>query len=266
MARKKKHEEHVNHERWLVSYADFITLLFAFFVTLYAISQVDAQKLGKLVQSMQSAFDSRVFEAGSPRLPLSDGGPKGVAQQLLIEPISPPVSSPPSLLALQADIQAKLERAHFVDRVRMVQERRGLVVSLTEAGFFDSGQADLKASGQEALRVIAQTLQDVPYNLRIEGHTDNTPIHTARFPSNWELSTARATFILSYLTTQFGFRSSRLSVAGYGEHRPIGPNNTDVGRAMNRRVDIVILSESEQLKEPETPEPRSPGNSGPDLN
>jgi chemotaxis protein MotB len=250
MARKKKHEEHVNHERWLVSYADFITLLFAFFVTLYAISQVDAKKLGKLVESMQSAFDTRVFDSGSPKLSLSDGTAKGVEQQKLVEPISPPVSVSPSLQSLQTSIQAKLVRAQFVDRVRMVQEKRGLIISLTEAGFFDPGQATLKESGQKVVDMIAETLMQNSYHFRIEGHTDAVPIHTAQFPSNWELSTARATFILSYLTTHFAFEPTRLSVAGYGEYRPIAPNNTAEGRSINRRVDIVILSESERLQEP----------------
>jgi chemotaxis protein MotB len=251
MARKKKHEEHVNHERWLVSYADFITLLFAFFVTLYAISQVDAKKLGKLVESMQSAFDTRVFDSGSPKLALSEGVTKGVEQQKLVEPISPPVSVAPTLEALQTNIQAKLVRAKFVDRVRMVQEKRGLIISLTEAGFFDPGESTLKKSGEQVVDMIAETLMTNPYHFRIEGHTDALPIHTDRFPSNWELSTARATFILSYLTTRFAFEPTRLSVAGYGEYRPIAPNNTVEGRSMNRRVDIVILSESEKQHEPQ---------------
>ena len=250
MARKKKHEEHVNHERWLVSYADFITLLFAFFVTLYAISQVDAKKLGKLVESMQSAFDTRVFESGSPKLALSDGTSKGVEQQKLVEPISPAVASLPSLQSVQATIQTKLVRAKFVDRVRFVQERRGLVISLTEAGFFDPGQAELKESSQAALGAIAETLLETHTHLRIEGHTDPTPIHTAQFPSNWELSTARAMFILKYLTTHFPFDPEMLSVAGYAEHRPIASNATAEGRLVNRRVDIVIMSESERQQEP----------------
>jgi chemotaxis protein MotB len=251
MARKKKHEEHVNHERWLVSYADFITLLFAFFVTLYAISQVDAKKLGKLVESMQSAFDTRVFEPGSPKLSLSDGINKGAEQQKLVEPITPAVAFPPSLQSVQDTIQTKLVRAKFVDRVRFVQERRGLIISLTEAGFFEPGKAELKESSQEALGAIAETLLSVHAHLRIEGHTDPTPIHTAQFPSNWELSTARAMFILKYLTSHFPFDPEMLSVAGYAEHRPIASNATAEGRLVNRRVDIVIMSESERQQEPE---------------
>jgi chemotaxis protein MotB len=250
MARKKKHEEHVNHERWLVSYADFITLLFAFFVTLYAISQVDAKKLGKLVESMQSAFDTRVFDSGSSKLALSDGAIRGIDQQKLVEPISPAVASPQNLQALQTTLQAKFVRAKFGDRVRMSQEKRGLIISLTEAGFFDPGESVLKKSGEPVVDMIAETLLANPYHFRIEGHTDSIPIHTVRFPSNWELSTARATFILSYFNTHFSFDPKRLSVAGYGEYRPIATNSTAEGRSANRRVDIVILSESEKQQEP----------------
>ena len=132
MARKKKHEEHVNHERWLVSYADFITLLFAFFVTLYAISQVDAKKLGKLMQSMQAAFESRVFEPGSPKLSLSDGRQKGLEQQTLVEPISPLVNPSPSMQAIEAAIRSKLIRQRVSELVRLRQEKRGLVVVLDD--------------------------------------------------------------------------------------------------------------------------------------
>jgi chemotaxis protein MotB len=251
MARKKKHEEHVNHERWLVSYADFITLLFAFFVTLYAISQVDAKKLGKLVDSMQSAFKTQVFEAGSQKLSLSEGTAKGVEQQKLVEPISPLVASAdPSFRKIQAAVRERLVKENFVDKVRFIQEKRGLVISLTEAGFFDSGQAELKDSSLVVLDAIADSVLQLPNQIRIEGHTDTTPIHTARFPSNWELSTARATYVLSYLTNQFTFEPSRLSVAGYGEYRPVASNATAESRALNRRVDLVILSEAAEKQEP----------------
>jgi chemotaxis protein MotB len=148
-------------------------------------------------------------------------------------------------------LEAKLIRANFTDRVRLVEERRGLVVSLTEAGFFDPGSARLKESSETVLRAIAETLLEVHFALRIEGHTDNVPIHNAQFPSNWELSTARATHILSYLVANFSFKPEQLSVAGYGQYRPIATNTTAEGRAMNRRVDVVILSESEQQLEPQ---------------
>jgi chemotaxis protein MotB len=252
MARKKRHEEHVNHERWLVSYADFITLLFAFFVTLYAISQVDAKKLGSLVKSMQSAFETRVFDAGSQKLNLTDNGATGVEQQKLVEPISPlVVHADPSFRKIQATIRERLVKERFVDKVRFIHDKRGLVISLTEAGFFDSGEAELKGSSLVVLDAIADSVLTLPNQIRIEGHTDTTPIHTSRFPSNWELSTARATYVLSYLTNRFPFKPSRLSVAGYGEYRPVASNATPESRALNRRVDLVILSEAAERQEPD---------------
>jgi chemotaxis protein MotB len=258
MARKKKHEEHVNHERWLVSYADFITLLFAFFVTLYAISQVDAKKLGKLMESMQAAFDTRVFEPGSPKLSLSEGRSKGVQQQTLVEPISPVATASPAMQAIEARIRAKLPRQTAGGIVRFRQEKRGLVVSLTEAGFFDPGQAELHDATNTVLDAVAEALQTVPFEMRIEGHTDNVPIKTSRFPSNWELSTARATYVLSYIVSKYDFAASRLSLAGYGEYHPVASNDTPEGRAANRRVDLVILSEEAAKKEPPSAAAQAP--------
>ena len=250
MARKKKPEEHANHERWLVSYADFITLLFAFFVTMYAISQVDAKKLGRLVTSMRTAFDTQLFDAGSSRLSLSDGAMGGIDQQKLVESIQPLVATGDTLKRVRDAISAKLIKERFVDKVRFVQDHRGLVISLTEAGFFDSGEAELKGSSLIVLDAIAEAALALPNQIRIEGHTDNTPIHTARFPSNWELSTARATYIISYLLSKYPFPPQRLSAAGYGEHRPVAPSTTIEGRAMNRRVDLVILNEAAEEQEP----------------
>jgi chemotaxis protein MotB len=249
--RKEKRAEHSNHERWLVSYADFITLLFALFVTLYAISQVDAKKLAKLTQSMQSAFDTRAFDVGSRKLSLSEGVTPGIDQQKLIE-TEEPVSSErdPFLKDLNQSIQGRFISENSADKVRINQTRRGLVISLTEAGFFDSGAATMKGSARRVLDAIAESVLQIPNQIRIEGHTDTTPIHMTLFPSNWELSTARATYIIAYLTSHFPFPPSRLSVAGYGEFRPVTSNASAEGRAMNRRVDLVVLSETASKQEP----------------
>ncbi|MEW5976537.1 MAG: flagellar motor protein MotB [Acidobacteriota bacterium] len=247
--RRRRREEHANHERWLVSYADFITLLFAFFVTMYAISQVDAKKLGQLVDSMHSAFDSRVFEARSDKLNLADGITRGIDQQKLVEPISPPMIDP-AFKRIREAVEQRLIRDKSIDKVHFTLDRRGLVISLTEAGFFDPGHAELKGSSLAILDVIAQSVLTLPNQLRVEGHTDTTPINTPRFPSNWELSTARATYVISYLTTHFPFSPRRLSAAGYGEYRPIASNATAEGRALNRRVDLIVLSEAAERQEP----------------
>lgn len=252
MARKKKPPEHANHERWLVSYADFMTLLFAFFVVMYAMGQVDLKKLGKLTKSMQSAFDTRAFEAGSQKLSLSEGASEGTAQQKLMEPVAPLVT--PSNAAfdnIQKKVQEKLVEQQFLDKVHFKTDKRGLVISLVEAGFFNSGEAEMKSASLTILDAIAQSVLPLPNSIRIEGHTDNAPIHNERFPSNWELSTARATFVIAYLTSHFDFAPHRLSAAGYSEFRPTASNATAEGRAANRRVDIVILNEAAERQEPQ---------------
>ncbi len=135
-------------------------------------------------------------------------------------------------------------------KVRLSLDGRGLTVSLAEAGFFSPGSDVLQADGLPVVESIAKKLKDVRYNLRVEGHTDNIPIRTARFPSNWELSTSRATHVLQYLISETGIPPSRLSAVGYGEYRPVAPNETREGRGLNRRVDIVVLSTTAEQLEP----------------
>jgi chemotaxis protein MotB len=274
VARKKKPEEHVNHERWLVSYADFITLLFAFFTTMYAISTVDAQKMGKMVMSMRASFDSSAFPPGSDRLPISQGsGAEGAKpKQSLVQPIRVPKESRLRDAALQSlkDLKAegegtgggqslgKLKRNIEVlvgaealkGRVQTRMDGRGLIISLGEGGFFDSGSDMIKPAGLALLDTIATSLVSVGNQLRVEGHTDNIPIRNSKFPSNWELSTARATAIVAYVIGKFGFEPTRFSAAGYAEFRPVASNDTAEGRARNRRVDIVVLNPSHAQMEP----------------
>ncbi len=276
MARKKKPPEHVNHERWLVSYADFITLLFAFFTTLYAISTVDAQKMGKMVMSMRASFDSSLFEAGSPTLSLGHGPGGATAARDLVANTSVPKdmrlhdpalqglkelnsssisrqgggTTKKSLGALKAEIESLVGSEAMKGRVRTNLGPRGLTVSLGEVGFFDSGSDEIKPEGRALLDSIATGLNSLENHIRIEGHTDNVPIQTARFPSNWELSTARATRIVSYLLTNYRLSPDRLSAAGYAEYRPVASNDTGEGRARNRRVDIIVMDPRYALAEP----------------
>ncbi len=280
MARKKqKHEEEENSERWLVSYADFITLLFAFFTTLYAISTVDAQKMGKMVLSMQASFDTPMFSPGSSTLSLSPGqgaAGSGETSQTIIKNISVAKGSngvdsalqdlrkltgsdsskglilykEKDLERLKRSVETLLGKDVIDGRVRAHMEPRGLVVSLGEGGFFDSGSDQIKPEGRELLDTLATRLVSLGNHIRIEGHTDNVPISNSRFPSNWELSTARATAIVSYLIAKFGLIPELLSAAGYSEYRPDADNETAEGRARNRRVDIVILNPAAALEEP----------------
>jgi chemotaxis protein MotB len=258
MRRKRTH--HVNHERWLVSYADFITLLFAFFVVLYASSQVDQRKVGKLAMAIQVAFQELgVFPASTTRVPVNLEEPMPFNTVQAIEsakrsaelghvaasPLDSASSSgqEASLSALQEELQQALRNEISMRTVALHRESEGLVISLREFGFFDSGSAALKSSAMPALDRIASILAIRTFRLRIEGHTDNVPIHTAQMPSNWELSTARSTELVRLLITRYGYGPERLSAAGYAQYHPIASNATAQGRAQNRRVDVVILSE-----------------------
>jgi len=260
MSRHKRARAHANHERWLVSYADFITLLFAFFVVLYASSQVDQRKVGKLALAIQVAFQELgVFPASTTQIPLDTNEPMPFSTVQAIENakhntelgrVSPSPNSPlgtiseeANLSTLQSELQQALQHEISLHAVALHRETEGLVISLREFGFFDSGSAALKPSAMPALDRIASILAVRNCRLRIEGHTDNVPIHTAQTASNWELSTARSTELVRLLIQRYRFSPVRLSAAGYAEYHPIASNDTPQGRAQNRRVDLVILSE-----------------------
>jgi chemotaxis protein MotB len=258
MRRRRKSRPHANHERWLVSYADFITLLFAFFVVLYASSQVDQRKVGKLALAIQVAFQEMgVFPASTTEIPLNLNEPMPFSTVQSIENVERTselghiASAPTNSLAgssddndlatLQSELQQALHGEIASHRISLHRQTEGLVVSLREFGFFDSGSASIKAGALPALDRIASILAIRTCNLRIEGHTDNIPIHTAQMASNWELSTGRATELVRQLIVRYGFPPERLSAAGYAQYHPVASNVTAQGRAQNRRVDIVIL-------------------------
>jgi len=260
MSRRKRPKEHANHERWLVSYADFITLLFAFFVVLYASSQVDHRKVGRLAMAIQVAFQELgVFPASTTQVPIDMSEPMPFSTVQAIESAKRNadlgrVSSAPkdalaaaseeaNLTTLQSELQQALQHEISLHTVALHREIEGLVISLREFGFFDSGSAALKPSALPALDRIASILAVRACRLRIEGHTDNVPIHTAQMASNWELSAARSTELVRLLILRYRFSPARLAAAGYAEYHPIASNETPQGRAQNRRVDIVILSE-----------------------
>jgi len=272
---RKKHSEHLNHDRWLVSYADFITLLFAFCVVLYASSQVDKRKAGRMAMAIQVAFQEMgVFQTSSTKVPVKDDDAmpfekvqvveninKDADMKRIVNPMKGQLTSAAQAQSLndaQQEIQKVLDPEIKRHEVTMAMSREGLVVSLKEMGFFDSGSATIRPDSMGAISRLAGVLKHRPENLRIEGHTDNVPIHTARFASNWELSTSRATGLIQMLITQFAVPPSRLSAAGYGEFHPIGGNGTPAGRAQNRRLDVVILA----APAPFLPAPANPLSDG----
>ena len=253
MARKKQHEKEANHERWLVSYADFITLLFAVFVTLYAMSQTDKKKVEEVMASMRDSFGYSTSSPASKPSVIEAGA-------ISIIPSLHKMSQAPrrgksrggeqDFKATKATIEAYLLKAGAQQKVSVSISQRGLVVSLKEAGFFDSGSATLRPGSHVLLNDVVSSLASYSNAVRVEGHTDNMPISSHAFPSNWELSTARATNVLQYLTRQDDFDPGKISATGYGEYRPVADNGVEDGRSKNRRVDIVLLSEQSEKSEP----------------
>ena len=244
MARRRSHDdEHENHERWLVSYADFITLLFAFFVVMYAISSVNEGKYRVLSDSLTSAF--RSVESARP-----------VAQSAasnLITPIqiNPRRNSRTQELAqrekrerarsLAAKAMSALEPLVRQGQVQVSEGARGITIEISSGMLFASGDSALSVEAEQVLRAMAAVLVQGEFPITVEGHSDNTPIANSRFPSNWELSAVRAASV-ARLLSESGVSAGQLSAIGYGEQRPIESNFTPEGRARNRRVAVLIES------------------------
>jgi chemotaxis protein MotB len=257
--RRKKDSEHVNHERWLVSYADFITLLFAFFVVLYASSQVDKRRVGQLALAIQVAFQQMgIFDASNAKPQLADSEPMPFSNVQMIDnatrlstiaqiaspPRGAPAGSPQreDMKKLQQELETQLGPEIKNHEVAISQTREGLVVSLREIGFFSSGSSGVLINSLPTLDHLAAAIAPHDLHIRIEGHTDDVPIHNGRFSSNWELSTSRATEMIKLFIVRYRFAPERLSASGYAEYHPVASNDTPEGRAKNRRVDIVILN------------------------
>jgi len=241
MARRhKKHEEHANHERWLVSYADFITLLFAFFVTMYSISRVDGKKFGSAVDSIHRAMGTVVplnmpmgapgfFDDNQSKDPMSD---LSLTKKLDLK----------KLLAMDLGVGPGMQN------IRVTTDDRGIVISFPDMVLFAPCSADLRPQALPALHELSQGLMRANSHVRVEGHTDTGACSS--YPSNWELSTARASAVVRYLIERGGMNPARLSASGYAQYRPVDSNDTPSGQAMNRRVDVVLLNAEAQEDEP----------------
>jgi chemotaxis protein MotB len=236
-----------SHDRWLVSYADFITLLFAFFVVLYAASKADQKKQVQVSEAIDSAFRTLGIFANSSRTPngvnsAANGVDKPVIPMNIVmgEDVFSRARVQEDLNQIRQELEQKLSNQIAQHTVSIQMGRDGLVISLREAGFFDSGSAEPKPETMATLRQVAGTLGRSPYDLRIEGHTDNIPIHNDEFASNWELSSARAIRIARVFLDLKAVAPERLSVSGYAEFHPVASNDSADGRAENRRVDLVV--------------------------
>jgi chemotaxis protein MotB len=261
-AGRKKRAPHVEEhpdERWLLTYSDMITLLMALFIVMWSISSVNISKFDQLKASLKSAFSGKVLpnndsvltgqtapfdQQGSPVSPISVNQPafkmQSIQQQLSQ---SAQRADLENLRHIQQQVNA-YARAHGLSgQIKTSIDERGLVVQLlTDEVLFDSGQAVLKSRSLPLLGEIASLLQKdgIVNPVRVEGNTDNVPIHSGAFRSNWELSTARADAVLEYLLSH-GIKPSRLSVAGYADQKPVASNATAAGRSLNRRVNLVVL-------------------------
>jgi chemotaxis protein MotB len=246
MSGKGQRRGHVSHERWLVSYADFITLLFSFFVVLYAFAKQDQKKQTQVTQAVDEAFRTLGVFSMATRQPAkgaasSKDQPAVPMNIVMGQDLLAPAEVKHDLEQIKRDLTQTLSNQVATHTVSIQMGRDGLVISLREAGFFNSGSATPKPEALPTLRQIAAKLGVTPYDLRIEGHTDNIPIHTAQFDSNWELSSARATGIARMFLDMKALPPERLSAAGYAEFHPVASNDTAEGRAQNRRVDLVVM-------------------------
>lgn len=228
-----------NHERWLVSYADFITLLLAFFVTMYSITRLDAEKLSQAQLSINRALHAPVFLKGFP-LEAGVGDTPAAGRTGDLAGATLQAAPPPQLEEIARTIQASLPQNPDTTEIRLQISGRGLVIHLPELLFFQSGEAVFRSEGQPLLDKLAHILAQIPNHVVIEGHTDNRPIHTPQFPSNWELSTHRAATLVRYFIETHRLTPARFTAAGYGEYAAIADNDTEAGRRLNRRVDVII--------------------------
>jgi chemotaxis protein MotB len=241
MARKKYEEDSDNHDRWLVSYADFITLLFAFFVVMYALSSVNEGKYRVLSNSLLNAFGrvKTVPAQGEPPPP-APALPRG------LPPVKPRTSEAlrrekEKLTGVARDILKVMAPLVEQGVVRVTQTSRGVNVEINASVLFPSGDARLSEGSAQVMRAVAEVLRDDDHQIQVEGHTDSVPIRNAMFPSNWELSSVRASSVVR-LFVDNGVAESRLTAVGHGPTQPVGSNDTAEGRTRNRRVSVMVLS------------------------
>jgi len=237
---KHKHEEHENHERWLVSYADFITLLFAFFVVMYSISSINEGKYRTVSESIKAALNplanrsgaNRVFGVGEARLVQQGRNPTD-AKEVTIRHIR-------QVFQGIKDKQLK-DLAAFVTVVQTVNG--DIVITIPDELLFNSGEATIRAEALQFLEGLSGAILELNRHARVEGHTDNVPIRTAQFPSNWELSSTRAVMVVRVLSELYGVQSDHLAAVGHADTRPVTANLDPEQRAKNRRVEVVILEQ-----------------------
>jgi len=255
--KKKKDDEHDNLERWLITYSDLITLLLAFFIMMYTFSRQDAQKYQEVSEYLRAIF------SGGPAILRAGTTPES---KVIIPPPKPKSEIEEIAKQLEKEIQGMAEAADPEHKISVLTDERGIVIRIMDRAFFDEGRAELKDRAKSALMKIAPTIKASNNQIRIEGHTDNVPIRTTEFKSNWELSVRRATEVVRNLIEKYDFPPERISATGYAEYRPVASNETEEGRALNRRIEIILLRP--QTTDPLQPAPSaqtSPAQTSPGL-
>ncbi|WP_072967199.1 OmpA/MotB family protein [Thermoanaerobacter uzonensis] len=230
-------ESKPNHERWLLTYSDMITLLLIFFIVMYTISSINATKFVQIASSLSKTFTRTDYVIGQYT------GKSVVPGNL---------ENKSNLGKVQQQLNAFIKENNLQGMVTSYIDERGLVISLQDTLLFDLGSADVHPNEKDVLMKIGSMLKDLPNHIRVEGFTDNLPIHNSKFDSNWELSVIRATNVVKILVNEVGIEPQRISAVGYGEYRPVVPNDSEEHRRLNRRVDIVIMNTEYNKWEPKS--------------
>ncbi|MDD5007443.1 MAG: flagellar motor protein MotB [Syntrophorhabdaceae bacterium] len=233
MRKKRTEEEHENLERWLITYADLITLLLAFFIMMYTFSKQDTQKYQELTGHLKTIFTGNSGITGKGN---------GVSQSVAdIQSRLDMIQNGDVKRQLEDEIKGMMNNKAMQKNISVLSDERGIVIRILDKAFFDEGRADLKERARKALGRIMPVMRKVDNHIRIEGHTDDVPIKTSEFKSNWELSVRRATEVVRYFVEKHDFPPQRISAVGYAEYRPIVANDTPDNRAMNRRIEIILM-------------------------
>jgi chemotaxis protein MotB len=236
MKRRKHNEEHENAERWLLTYADLITLLLAFFIMMYVFSKKDAQKYDEVASHLKTIFSGGTGLAG-----------KGsVTAASPIDMPSKGASSGEIKRQLESELMDSNRNKPGGENISVLSDERGVVIRVLDKAFFDEGKAELKDGAKGALDKIVPIIKSIDNHVRIEGHTDNVPIKTNEFKSNWELSVRRATEVVRYFVEKRGLSPERISATGYAEYRPIVQNNSPQNKSLNRRIEIIVVKSNEK--------------------
>ncbi len=243
MAKPHKHPEHENLERWLISYADFITLLFAFFVVMWSM-RVDPPKMIKVIEGIKRAFNTFGEKTAAQETVVALAQAGGSPAIFTVEPMYQSIQDGMKKIGIKGSSVSKV--------------KRGIIIRIPDEALFEPGRAEVNEPFKEKLDQTADLLKGTPNQIQIEGHTDNVPISTPTYPSNWELSTARAMAIMHHFVTRKGIPPERFAVMGYSEYHPIDTNDTLEGRAKNRRIDIVLIDAEDKDKAAQAPS-ASPG-------